>query len=147
MFVPLISHFFLHIRVIDMTHWLLPFANRTEMEEARKGSTPAVLKVTLAAFENKMLKEHLWPQAHGQLKEAWIAFIPKHFTQSSAGPSANLSKVATPLGSHITYNITILHTILLNITWAQYYSILHAYWVKFNSILLNITHNINQYYM
>ena len=33
----------------------------------------------------------------------------------------------------------------------QYYSILHAYWVVFNSILLNITynitHNITQYYM
>ena len=69
------------------------------MEEARKGATPAVLKVTLAAFENEMLKEHLWPQACGQLKEAWIAYNSKHFTQSSAGPSANPSKVATPPGS------------------------------------------------
>ena len=43
------------------------------MEEARKGATPAVLKETLVAFENEMLKEHLWPQAHGQLKEAWSA--------------------------------------------------------------------------
>ena len=40
------------------------------MEEARKGATPAVLKATLAAFKNEMLKEHLWPQARGQLKEA-----------------------------------------------------------------------------
>ena len=32
------------------------------MEEARKVSTPAVLKATLAAFENEMLKEHLWPK-------------------------------------------------------------------------------------
>ena len=63
------------------------------MEEARKGATPVVLK------ENKMLKEHLWPQARGQLKEAWSAYISKHFTQSSAGPSANPSKVATPQGS------------------------------------------------
>ena len=45
------------------------------MEEARKGATPAVLKGTLAAFENEMLKEHLWPQACGQLKEAWSAYI------------------------------------------------------------------------
>ena len=29
------------------------------MEEARKGATPAVLKATLAAFKNEMLKEHL----------------------------------------------------------------------------------------
>ena len=69
------------------------------MEEARKRATPAVLKATLAAFENKMLKKHLWPQARGQLNEAWSAYISKHFTQSSAGPSANPSKVATPLGS------------------------------------------------
>ena len=66
------------------------------MEEVRKGSTPAVLKGTLAAFENKMLKEHLLSQARSQLKEAWIA---KYFTQSSAGPSANPFKVATPPGS------------------------------------------------
>ena len=72
------------------------------MEEARKGATPAVLKETLAAFENEMLKEHLWPQARGQLKEAWSAYISKHFTQSSgtsAGPSANPCTVATPPGS------------------------------------------------
>ena len=68
------------------------------MEEARKGATPAVLKETLAAFEKEMLKEHLWPQARGQLKEAWSAYISKHFTQSSAGPSANPSKVVTPSG-------------------------------------------------
>ena len=69
------------------------------MEEARKKATPAVLKGTLAAFENEILKEHLWPQARSQLKEAWIAYNSKHFTQSSAGPSANPSKVATPPGS------------------------------------------------
>ena len=69
------------------------------MEEARKGATPAVLKATLAAFENEMLKEHLWPQARSQLKEAWIAYISKHFTHSFAGPSANPSKIASPLGS------------------------------------------------
>ena len=79
-----------------MKHWLLPCANRTEIEGARKGATPAVLKATLAAFENEMLKEHLWPQARGQLKEAWSAYILKHFTQSSADPSVNPSKVATP---------------------------------------------------
>ena len=61
------------------------------MEEARKGATPAVLKATLAAFDNEMLKELLWPQARGQLKEAWISYTLKNFTQSSAGPSANLS--------------------------------------------------------
>ena len=49
---------------------------------------------TLAAFENEILKVHLWPQARGQLKEAWGAYISKHFLQSSAGPSANPSKVA-----------------------------------------------------
>ena len=97
-FVPLISHFFLHI--VDMTHWLLPFANRTEMEEARKASNPAVLKATLTAFENEMLKEHLWPQARTQLKEAWRAYISKHFAQASVGgPSVNPSKFATPPGS------------------------------------------------
>ena len=69
------------------------------MEEARNGATPVVLKESLAAFENEMLKEHLWPQARSHLKEAWIAYISKHFTQSSAGPSANPSKVATPPGS------------------------------------------------
>ena len=69
------------------------------MEEAGKGATPEVLKATLAAFKNEMLKEHLWPQARGQLKEAWSAYISKHFTQSSAGPSANPSKVGTPPGS------------------------------------------------
>ena len=73
------------------------------MEEARKGATPAVLKATLAVFENEMLKEHLWPQARSHLKEAWIAYISKHFTQSSAGPSAkfsaNPSKVASQLAT------------------------------------------------
>ena len=71
------------------------------MEEARKGGTPEVLKVTLAAFENKMLKEHSWPQAREKLKEAWSAssYISKHFTQSSSCPSANPSKVVTPPGS------------------------------------------------
>ena len=69
------------------------------MEEARKRSTPAVLKAELAAFENEMLKEHVWPQARSQLKEAWSAYTSKHFAQSSSGPSANPSKVATPLGS------------------------------------------------
>ena len=43
-----------------------------------------------------MLKEHLWPQARSQLKEAWGAYSTKHFAQSSAGPSANPSKVVTP---------------------------------------------------
>ena len=83
-----------------MTHWLLPVANRTEMEEARKASDPAVLKATLTAFENEMLKEHLWPQARTQLKEAWRAYISKHFAQASVGgPSVNPSKFATPPGS------------------------------------------------
>ena len=71
------------------------------MEEVRKRATLAVLKATSAAFENDMLKEHLWPQARGQLKEAWSAYISKHFTQSSgtsAGPSANPCTVATPPG-------------------------------------------------
>ena len=71
------------------------------MEEARKGVTPAVFKATLAAFKNEMLKEQLWPQAHSQLKEAYSAYISKHFTQSSAGPSANPFKVANPPGSPI----------------------------------------------
>ena len=66
------------------------------MEGARKGAAPAVLKATLDAFKNEMLKEHLWPQARGQLKEAWSAHISKHFAQSSAGPSTNPSKAATP---------------------------------------------------
>ena len=55
------------------------------MEKARKGGTPAVLKETLAACKNNMLKEHLWPQARSHLKEAWIAYISKHFTHASAG--------------------------------------------------------------
>ena len=34
------------------------------------------------------------------------------------------------------------------ITWTlQYYSILHAYWVVLNSIIMNITYNITQYYL
>ena len=53
------------------------------MEEAGNGATPEVLKETLAAFKNEMLKEHLWPQARSQLNEAWSAY-----------PSANPSKVA-----------------------------------------------------
>ena len=65
------------------------------MEEAKKAATPAVLKVTLAAFESEVLKEHFWPQKRSQLKEAWSAYILKHFAQSSAGPSVNPSKVAT----------------------------------------------------
>ena len=72
------------------------------MEEARKGSTPAVLKANSDAFENEMLKEHLWPQVSNQLREAWTrwsAYISKHFAESSAGPSSNPSQVATPLGS------------------------------------------------
>ena len=71
------------------------------MEEARKGSTLAVpgLKANLSASENEMLKEHLWPESHSQLKEAWRAYVPKHFAQFSSGPSAKPSKVATPLGS------------------------------------------------
>ena len=36
-FVQLISHLFLYI--IQMTHWLLPFSNRTEMEKPVKEST------------------------------------------------------------------------------------------------------------
>ena len=54
------------------------------MEEARKGSTPSVLKVTLAVFKNETLKEHLWPQARCQLKKAWTAYISEHFAQSSS---------------------------------------------------------------
>ena len=68
------------------------------MEEAKKGATPAVFKGTLAAFKNKMLKEHMWPQTRSQLTEAWIAYISKHFTQPSAGPSANPSKIVTAPG-------------------------------------------------
>ena len=63
-----------------------------------KGSIPAILKAT-AAFEIELLKEHLWPQAHSQLTEAWSAYFSKHFAQSSAGQSANPSKDATPQGS------------------------------------------------
>jgi hypothetical protein len=83
-----------------MGHWLFPFANRTEMEEARKAANPAVLKQTLTAFKNEMLNEHTWPQAHTQLKEALSAYILKHYPQTSApGPSYSKSKVATPPGS------------------------------------------------
>jgi len=83
-----------------MTHWLLPFANRTEMEEARKAANPPVLKQALTAFENEMLNEHMWPQARTQLKEAWSAYIMKHYPQTSAvGQSYNKSKVPTPPGS------------------------------------------------
>ena len=39
------------------------------------------------------------PCTNQALHEAWSAYISKHFTQSSAGPSANPSKVATPQGS------------------------------------------------
>ena len=66
------------------------------MEEARKAATPTVLKVTLAAVESEMLKEHLWPLARSQLKDAWSAYISKHFAQTSACHSANPPKVATP---------------------------------------------------
>ena len=45
-----------------------------------------------------MLKEHLWPHASSQLKAAWSAYLLKHFAQSSAGPSANPSKVVSPPG-------------------------------------------------
>ena len=65
--------------------------NTMEAREAKKGATPAVLKATLATFKDEMLKEHLWPQARCQLKEAWSAHISKHFTRSSTGPSANPS--------------------------------------------------------
>ena len=54
-FQPIIAR-----RSVDMTHWLLPFTNRTEMKEARKRAPPVVLKGTLAAFENEILKEHLF---------------------------------------------------------------------------------------
>ena len=72
------------------------------MEEARKAANPPVLKQALTAFENEMLNEHMWPQARTQLKEAWSAYIMKHYQspQSSAtGQSYNKSKVATPPGS------------------------------------------------
>ena len=45
------------------------------MEEARRGP---LLKATFAAFENDMLKEHLWPQHAANstlLKEAWSAYL------------------------------------------------------------------------
>jgi hypothetical protein len=85
-----------------MTHLLLPFANRTEMEEARKAANPAVLKATLTTFENEMLEEHTWPQARSQLKEAWGAYIKKNFAQAAVGgQSVNPSKFATPPGSPI----------------------------------------------
>ncbi len=70
------------------------------MEEARKASNPAVCKATLTAFKNEVLKEHLWPQAHSQLKEARSAYISKNFAQPSVGgPSVNPSRFATPPGS------------------------------------------------
>jgi hypothetical protein len=97
-FIPLILHKFLHI--VDMTHWLLPFANRTEMEKARKAANPAVLKQILTALKNEMLNEHTRPQARTQLKEASSAYILQHYPQTSApGKSYSKSKVATPLGS------------------------------------------------
>ena len=52
------------------------------MEEARKASTPAVLKATLPAFKKEMLNEHLslWPQARIHFKEAWSAYILKQLS-------------------------------------------------------------------
>ena len=84
------------------TSGISPESSKT-ISQTKTNATPAVLKATLAAFENEMLKEDLWSQltdsqARSQLKEAWSAYISKHFTQSSAGPSANPSMVATPPG-------------------------------------------------
>ena len=60
------------------------------MEEAGKGTTPAVLKMTLAAFENEMLKKHLWLQARGQLKEAWRPFPGRYSSGSPCGAALGL---------------------------------------------------------
>ena len=102
------------------------------------------------AFENEMLKEHLWLQARGQLKEAWSAYISKHFTQSSAGPSANPSKARLlldrPLG-------LVEEVLLENINGFTHKPVSFAVlmlvseqsmqnWVVFNSILLNIAYHI-----
>jgi len=51
-----------------------------------------------------MLTEHTWPQARGQLKDAWHACIQKNFVQAggSGGPvglSCKPSKLVTPQGS------------------------------------------------
>ena len=70
------------------------------MEEARKAANPPVLKQALTAFENEMLNKHMLPQARAQLKEAWSAYILKHYPQTSAhGQSYSNSKIATPPGS------------------------------------------------
>ena len=70
------------------------------MEEARKACNPAVHKATLTAFENEMLKEHLWPQARSHFKDAWSAYICMNFAQPSVGgTSVNPSRLATPPGS------------------------------------------------
>ena len=74
------------------------------MEDARKSATPAVLKATLTSFKNEMLTEHTWPQAQGQLKDEWRAYIQKNFVQAGGsggpvGPSCNPSKLPTPPGS------------------------------------------------
>ena len=72
-------------------YWLLSFANGTEMEEARKGSTLAVLKVKsqggFGCLQERNVERALvahWPQAHSQLKEAWSAYVSKHFAGLSA---------------------------------------------------------------
>ena len=65
-----------------------------------------------------MLKEHLWPQARGQLKEVWSAYISKYFTQSSAGPSANPFKVATPPGMDRDRPVGLVEAVVIeNIKW------------------------------
>ena len=97
-----------------MTHWLLPFSLWTEREKARKASTPADLKATLAAFKNKMLKEHLLPQAHSQLKKAGV------LTSGSTLLNLLLVSVPTPPSSRLLRDCQVGLVVMVpfeNIKW------------------------------
>ena len=73
------------------------------MEKARKASTPAVLKATLADFENEIFKEQLCPQ-DPSMQPTQVGLVCLYLEAPNSifkfcWSVANLSKVATPQGS------------------------------------------------
>ena len=96
--IPVLSPKLLHI--LDRTFWMLPFARKTDLEDARKTAGVPVERHT--GFLDMMLKEHEHPDARKQLKKAWTDWIRKNYvedepTSAAAADSAPGQRVPTPV--------------------------------------------------
>jgi len=66
---------------MDITHWLLPFASRSEVEGARKSATPAVLKATLTSFKTRCWRKHVAPSTR-PTQGCMVCLHPEEFRSS-----------------------------------------------------------------